>query len=67
MFDDKMDTSPLSPLMQESESETEDDGVQSGKIKKPCGGPGCPGGKGYNLQSELDWSDQMYESVLVSS
>jgi hypothetical protein len=67
MFDDEMDTGPLSPLTQESESENEDDDVQSGKIKKPRGGPGRPGGKGYNLQSELDWNDRTYESVLVSS
>ena len=57
MFDNRMNTSPLSPLMQKSESETEDDSIQSRKIKKQHGGPGCPGGKGYNLQSELDWSD----------
>ena len=67
MFDNKMDAGPLSPFMQESESEIEDDSVQSEKIKKPHGGPGCPGGRGYNLQSELDWNNQMYESVLVSS
>ena len=67
MLNNEMDTSPLSLLMQESESETEDDSIQSRKIKKPCGGLGCPGGKGYKLQSELDWSDQTYESVLVSS
>src|SRR5271154_1780514 len=36
MFDDEMDTGPLSPL---TESETEDDSVQNGKIKKPRGGP----------------------------
>lgn len=63
----EMDTGPLSPLTQESESENEDDDVQSGKIKKPRGGPGRLGGKGYNLQSELDWNDRTYESVLVSS
>ena len=67
MFDDEMDTGPLSPLMQESESEIEDDSIQSKKIKKPCGGPGHLGGKGYNLQSELNWNNQTYESVLVSS
>ena len=67
MFDDEMDTGPLSPLTQESELEIEDDGVQSKKIKKPRGGSGCPGGKGYNLQSELNWSNRTYESVLVSS
>ena len=62
MFDDKMDISPLSPLT----SESEDDGVQSGKIKRPYGRTEHPGGKGYNLQSKLDWNDWTYESVLVS-
>ena len=67
IFDDEMDTGPLSPLTQESESEIEDDGIQSKKIKKPHGGPGHLGGKGYNLQSELNWNNRTYESVLVSS
>ena len=67
MFDEEMDTGPLSPLTQESESEIEDDGIQSEKIKKPRGGPGCLGGKDYDLQSELDWNNQTYESVLMSS
>ena len=62
MFDDKMDIIPLSPLM----SESEDDSVQSGRIKRPYGRTGHLGGKGYNSQSKLDWNDRTYESVLVS-
>ena len=53
MFDDEMDISPLCPLT----SESKDDSIQSGKIKRPYGRTGHPGGKGYNLQSKLDWND----------
>ena len=60
MFDD--DIRHLSPLTDNSE----DDGVQSEKIMKPRGGSGRPGGKGYNLQTELGWNDRTYESVVVS-
>ena len=52
-FDDEMDIGPLCPLM----SESEDDSIQSGKIKRPYGRTGHTGGKGYNLQSKLDWND----------
>ena len=69
-FDGDVDMDRLSPLTEASEEETEDPGAsssaQNGKIKKPRGGPGHPGGKGYNLQTELGWNDQTYESVVVS-
>ena len=63
-FDDYMDAGPLSPLSTDSEDENED--AQSGKIRKPSGGSGRPGGKGYNLQVELGWNDRTYENVVVS-
>jgi hypothetical protein len=62
-FDDYADTGPLSPLT----TDTEDEDDQSGKIKKPSGGSGRPGGKGYNLQIELDWNDLTYNNVVVSN
>lgn len=66
MFDVDMDIRHSSPLTEESEEETNDYGAQNGKIKKPRGGPGRPGGKGYSLQTELGWNDQTYERVVVS-
>ena len=65
MFDDD-DIRELSPLTENSEEEISDYGAQNGKIKKPRGGPGHPGGKGYTLQKELGWSNQTYERVVVS-
>lgn len=65
-FDDRMDIRHLSPLTEESEEETSDYDLQNEKIKKPRGGPGRPGGKGYSLQTELGWNDQTYERVVVS-
>jgi hypothetical protein len=65
MFDDDV-IRDLSPLTEDSEEEISDHGAQNRKIKKPRGGPGRPGGKGYTLQTELGWSDQTYERVVVS-
>jgi hypothetical protein len=71
IFDIDVDMDRLSPLT-DSEPESDDLGnqndlgAQNGKIKKPRGGPGRPGGKGYNLQAELGWNDQTYESLVVS-
>lgn len=65
MSDDN-DIGRLSPLTENSEGENSDYGAQNRKIKKPRGGPGRPGGKGYTLQTELGWSDQTYERVVVS-
>ena len=65
MFDDDV-IRDLSPLTEDSEEEISDHGTQNWKIKKPRGGPGRPGGKGYTLQTELGWSDQTYERVVVS-
>ena len=62
-FDDYADTGPLSPLT----TDTEDKEDQSGKIRKPRGGSGRPGGKGYNLQIELGWNDLAYNNVVVSN
>jgi hypothetical protein len=61
-----MDAGPLSPLSTDSEDEDEDEDAPSGKIRKPSGGSGRPGGKGYNLQAKLGWSDRTYENVVVS-
>ena len=53
-------------MTEDSKEEISDYGAQNRKIKKPRGGPGRPGGKGYTLQTELGWSDQTYERVVVS-
>jgi hypothetical protein len=66
MLDDDMDVRALSPLTENSEEEDEADSNQNGIIRKPRGGSGRPGGKGYNLQTELGWNDRTYESVVVS-
>src|SRR5271156_2683303 len=62
-FDTYADPGSLSPLT----TDTEDEDDVSGKIRKPSGGSGRPGGKGYNLQIELDWNDLTYNNVVVSN
>jgi hypothetical protein len=53
-------------MLDSSEAENSDEGVEETSIPKPKGEAGRPCTGGYNLMKTLGWNQRIYESVQVS-
>ncbi|KAK7029473.1 hypothetical protein VNI00_014506 [Paramarasmius palmivorus] len=60
--DNMSDSEYIAQVMNDSESDSEEDRVKP-KIRKPDGEAGRPNGKGYNLMKALKWPKETFEQL----